>query len=111
MKRLLTIAGLVLGITGTSLSIALPASAVSYFRANYTNGSYNNYACNYGANYYNGGQLKSANNNCNVRVWLHQKFNPLGGWAYCISPTTNVNIPARVVNARDIQITSNHSRC
>lgn len=111
MRRFLAIASLILGITGTALAIALPASAVNSFKAIYTNGGFNNYACNYGANYYSQYEMKAANNNCNVRVWLHQKFNPIGGWAYCISPTTNVNIPATYVNARDVQITSNHSRC
>jgi hypothetical protein len=52
-------------------------------------------------------------NNCSVRVWLHQYTNYVNhGWALCISPHgPQVIIPNQHGHGKNIQISSNTAAC
>jgi len=114
-----------------TLAVAAPASARSapcinsqlgpygqFYRCTSTspNGAWRGTPCMAGANYNatNGPfNVYVGQNQCTVRVWLHQFTNWEGnnGWAYCISPNTGVLIPSWAVNPNNIYVSTNRSAC
>ena len=114
-----------------TLAVAAPASARSapcinsqlgpygqFYRCTSTspNGAWRGTPCTPGANYnatsgpFN---VYVGQNQCTVRVWLHEFTNWEGGngWAYCISPNTGVLVPGSAVNPNNIYVSTNRSAC
>ena len=112
-----------LGLAGTaSAAEAAPAAAGGPALAARTNYAivgwisqpltYTGYPCNGGADYQliqlSIPSVAGVNNECSVRVWLHQNSNG-SGYGLCISPHANVSVPRLVY--RQLQVTVNTAAC
>lgn len=56
------------------------------------------------------GDIVNAANGCNGRLWLH-RLGYGGGVSYCISPNSNVQIPAAHQASLSITASANTARC
>jgi hypothetical protein len=100
----------------TALSSSSGGTATILYFLTY-NGAFKNgsYACNQGSNYNSPAiPITSAENECGVRVWLHQDPYPqyqTSGWAYCVNRGGPHSIPLDRSNPQNIYISKNTSPC
>jgi hypothetical protein len=92
------------------VAFALPASAATPFVSLIGNGGTEEFTCLVTAHGINVAPLRSADNGCANRVWLHKNLNG-SGWGYCISGHTNPSIPTKYEAAQQAQVVSNKARC
>jgi hypothetical protein len=103
-----------LATLGLALLPAISASAVntSYINFNDMPPSHENVACNYGTTkaitMTQSGAILNVQNNCSVRLWLHQ-YADGSGKGFCITHNTDPGVP--VGPWRQIQVTSNTAAC
>ncbi len=100
----------------TAYSSSTGATATFLYFLTY-DGAFRNgaYACNQGSNYnYPAIPITSAENECGVRVWLHEYPNPqdqTSGWAYCVNRGGPHSIPLSRSDPQNIYISKNTSPC
>lgn len=89
---------------------ALPASAATSFVSLIGNGGTEEFTCAVTTHGISVAPLRSADNGCANRVWLHKNLNG-SGWGYCISGHTDPSIPTKYDAAQQAQVVSNKTKC
>jgi hypothetical protein len=114
VKRLVATACIGIGTVGVMFATALPAYASSVVAVLYNNDTSQNFPCTHNKQYSipaaaNGG-IALLDNECNVRVWIHQDADG-GGWGYCFSPGQASFVVGKAEDPKNLQVTENTAAC
>jgi hypothetical protein len=100
-----------LGLSVSSATALPKAPLIVYVSIIYYNGRSYDYPCAEGHTYHGGlpAEVQYVNNNCAVRVWLHQNNNN-SGHSLCVSPHTLVATNSRITWV-NLYVSNNNSNC
>lgn len=92
-------------------AVGMPSVATNYVTLVFTNGTSHAYPCDGGSTFTTDfpNHVKTADNGCGVRVWLHTHSNN-SGYSGCMSPHMNYSVGTSYTFV-NVYITTNASNC